>query len=360
MTQQTRDPQEHCAAPLRVAILGATGAVGEELLRGIEERALPLAELYLYASKRSAGERLSCGGKSVRVEDIDKALAQGLPPLDVAFFSAGAAASRVYAERFIAAGATVIDNTSAFRMDPAVPLVVPEVNPEALEGHAGLIANPNCSTIQLMSPLKALHDLAGLTRVVVSTYQSASGAGRQAMDELRDQTVSILNFKDPPIKRFSRRLAFDLIPQIGDLKEDGETTEEEKMARESRKILSLPTLAVSATCVRVPTFIGHCASVNAELERPFELEEALEALGEAEGVVLCEPDELPTTADVVGQDEVWVGRVRRDTSRPHALNLWVAADNLRKGAATNALQIAEELIARGWLTSAAHRASREP
>jgi aspartate-semialdehyde dehydrogenase len=340
---------------LRVAILGATGAVGEELLRGIEERALPVGELRLYASSRSAGERLTCQGKSVRVEDVDKAIARGLPPLDLAFFSAGAAASRTYASAFMAAGATVIDNTSAFRMQPAVPLVVPEVNAGALEGHAGLISNPNCSTIQLMSPLKALHELAGLSRVVVSTYQSASGAGRQAMDELRDQTVSILNFKDPPIKRFSRRLAFDLIPQIGDLKDDGETTEEEKMVRESRKILSLPDLAVSATCVRVPTFIGHCASVNAEFERPFELEGALEVLAEAEGVVLCEPHELPTTADVVGQDEVWVGRVRRDPSRPNALNLWIAADNLRKGAATNALQIAEALMERGWLAASARR-----
>ena len=201
----------------------------------------------------------------------------------------------------------------------------------------------------MMSPLKALHELAGLERVVVSSYQSSSGAGRQAMDELRDQTINILNFKEPPVKRFIKRLAFDVIPLIGDLKEDGESTEEEKMVRESQKILSLPKLAVSATCVRVPTFIGHCLSMNVELSRPFEIDEALRALEGAEGVIVCEGDELPTTADVAGQDEVWVGRVRRDPSRPNALNLWCAADNLRKGAATNAIQIAEALVERALL-----------
>lgn len=334
---------------LNVAILGATGAVGEELLRGLEERAFPVAHLTLLASKRSAGTALTFNGKRLVTRDVESLTAEELSALDVAFFSAGSSTSKRYWSRFVQAGVVVIDNTSAFRMEPAIPLVVPEVNPEALEGHRGLIANPNCSTIQMMSPLKALDQLAGLERVVVSSYQSASGAGRQAMDELRDQTISLLNFKEPPVKRFVKRLAFDVIPLIGDLKDDGESTEEEKMVRESQKILSLPQLKVSATCVRVPTFIGHCLSVNVELRRPFELSEALRALSEADGVILCEEDELPGTADVAGQDEVWVGRVRRDPSLPHALNLWCAADNLRKGAATNAIQIAETLIARGLM-----------
>jgi len=334
---------------LNVAILGATGAVGEELLRGLEERDFPVNELTLLASSRSAGTPLRFKDRRLITRDVESLSAQELEALDVAFFSAGSATSQTYWSRFVQAGVVVVDNTSAFRMEPAIPLVVPEVNPEALIEHRGLISNPNCSTIQMMAPLKALHELAGLERVVVSTYQSASGAGRQAMDELRDQTVNILNFKEPPVKRFVKRLAFDLIPLIGELKADGESTEEEKMVRESQKILSLPSLAISATCVRVPTFVGHCVSMNVELKRPFELSGALEALAQAEGVILCEADELPSTVDVAGQDEVWVGRVRRDPSRPHALNLWCAADNLRKGAATNAIQIAEELITRGLL-----------
>jgi len=347
MTLSTSQDTGH--TPLNVAILGATGAVGEELLRGLEERSFPVASLTLLASKRSAGTPLTFRDKRYVTRDVERVTEEELEAIDVAFFSAGSATSKTYWARFVQAGAVVIDNTSAFRMEPAIPLVVPEVNAEALEGHRGLIANPNCSTIQMMSPLKALHELAGLERVVVSSYQSASGAGRQAMDELRDQTINILNFKEPPVKRFIKRLAFDVIPLIGELKEDGESTEEEKMVKESQKILSLPALKVSATCVRVPTFVGHCLSINVELSRAFELSEAIEALASAEGVVLCEGDELPTTAEVAGQDEVWVGRVRRDPSRPHALNLWCAADNLRKGASTNAIQIAETLIARGLL-----------
>lgn len=342
MTQSTT--LDDTQVSFHVAILGATGAVGEELLRGLEERNFPVASLTLLASKRSAGTALMFRDQRIVTRDVETLSEEELSTLDVAFFSAGSSTSKQYWGRFVQAGVVVIDNTSAFRMEPAIPLVVPEVNAEALENHRGLISNPNCSTIQMMSPLKALHKLAGLERVVVSTYQSSSGAGRQAMDELRDQTINILNFKEPPVKRFIKRLAFDVIPLIGDLKDDGESTEEEKMVKESQKILSLPDLKVSATCVRVPTFIGHCLSMNIELKNAFEMSDLFDALSHAEGVILCENDELPTTADVAGQDEVWIGRVRRDPSRPHALNLWCAADNLRKGAATNAIQIAEALI----------------
>ena len=324
-----------------VGILGATGAVGEELLTVLAERNFPIKTLRLFASKRSAGMSLAWNDTQVKVEDIETADLSGI---QIAFFSAGGTASKTYAGRFLEVGAVIVDNTSAFRMETAVPLVVPEVNPEALEEHRGLIANPNCSTIQLMAPLLALHKVGGLKRVVASTYQSSSGAGRKGMDELKDQMVKVLRFEEPNTQVFPRRLAFDVIPQIGSFEESGDTNEEEKMIFESRKILSLPELRVSATCVRVPTFIGHCISMNVELENNFEIEELVQALENAEGVLLCTQDEWPSTVDVVGQDEVWVGRLRRDRSVKNGVNLWVAADNLRKGAATNAIQIAECLI----------------
>ena len=326
-----------------VAILGATGAVGEEIINGLSERSFPIASLRLFASKRSAGMVINWNRQQIRVEDVEDAELSGI---EIAFFSAGGDTSKKYAGRFIEAGAVIIDNTSAFRMEEAVPLVVPEVNAHALEGHHGIISNPNCSTIQLMAPLKALHDLAGLKRVVASTYQSASGAGKRAMEELRDQVIKVLRFEDPPLNVFSRRLAFDLIPQIGSFESSGDTNEEEKMINESRKILSLPELKVSATCVRVPTFIGHCVSLNVELESPVEMNAVIEALEDAEGILLCTEEEWPNNADVVGQDDVWVGRLRRDRSVESGVNLWVAADNLRKGAAINAIEIAESLVER--------------
>lgn len=331
---------------VNIALLGATGAVGEELLAVLAERRFPVKSLRLFASKRSAGTRVAWGDQSLRVEDIESADLSGI---QLAFFTAGGSVSKTYAARFLQVGAVIIDNTSAFRMEPAVPLVVPEVNADALRDHRGVIANPNCSTIQLMAPLKALHEVGGLRRVVASTYQSASGAGRRAMDELRDQAIKLLRFEDPPTKVFPRRLAFDVLPQIGDVMTSGDTSEEEKMLNESRKILDLPRLRVSATCVRVPTFIGHCVSLNVELERPCDLATATRALEEAEGVLLCDEDEWPNAADVVGQDDVWVGRLRVDRSLESGFNLWVAADNLRKGAALNAVQIAEELLRRDLL-----------
>lgn len=338
-----------------IAILGATGAVGEELLNGLSERSFPVKSLRLFASKRSAGTVISWDNRQLKVEDIEEADLSGI---EIAFFSAGGATSLAYAGHFIEAGAVVIDNTSAFRMEEAVPLVVPEVNSDALEGHHGLISNPNCSTIQLMAPLKALHELATLKRVVASTYQSSSGAGKRAMDELRDQVIKVLRFEDPPLKVFSRRLAFDVIPQIGSFEPSGDTNEEEKMINESRKILSIPDLKVSATCVRVPTFIGHCVSLNVELEQAFEMDTLIEVFENTEGVLLCAEDEWPNNSDVVGQDDVWVGRLRRDRSVKSGVNLWVAADNLRKGAAINAIQIAEALIERDLIHVKLKRSSQ--
>ncbi len=330
-----------------VAVVGATGAVGQEMLSVLSERKFPVSEVRPLASSRSAGSKVSFGGEDLVVRELKAGAFEGV---DIALFSAGGAISEVHAPLAAEAGAVAIDNTSFFRQHPEVPLVVPEVNPHAIAGHGGIIANPNCSTIQLVVALQPLRALAGLKRLVVSTYQAASGAGREAMDELRDQAVALLNFREPPVKAFPRRLAFDVIPQIDRFLEDGRTKEERKMVDESRKIFEQPDLAVSVTCVRVPVFVGHCLSVNAEFEGPIELEAARRALSEAPGVCIDEDPELyPVAADVAGQDDTWVGRLRADPCHPNTLDLWVAADNLRKGAATNAVQIAEHLVASGAL-----------
>ncbi len=329
---------------LTVAVVGATGAVGEELRAVLEERSFPVQRLVLLASARSAGGTVQWRGDKLTVEELDDESFRGV---DLALFSAGTSVSERYADSAVAAGAVVVDNTRAFRMSPGVPLVVPEVNADALAKHSGIIANPNCSTIQLVVALAPLHQAAGIKRVVVSSYQAASGAGRAAMDELRDQTVALLNFRDPKVEHFQRRLAFDVIPEIDVMLPEGDTREERKMVDETRKILGLAGLGVSATCVRVPVFVGHCLSVNVEFERALSPEEARIALAAADGIVIDDdPAAYATTADVAGQDETYVGRVRRDTSVEHGLNLWVAADNLRKGAATNAVQIAEALLER--------------
>lgn len=323
------------------AIVGATGAVGAEMLTVLAEQEIPVRELRLLASARSAGVELTFRNRVHRVEEITEGAFKGV---DYALFSAGAKISLKWAPVAAAAGAVVVDNTRAFRMDPQIPLIVPEVNGDTLTGQERIIANPNCSTIQLVVALKPLHDKFGLERVITSTYQSASGAGREAMDELRDQVIDLLNFK--PIKHeiFPRRLAFDVIPVIDKGLEDGYTGEEEKMIRESQKILGLPDLKISATCVRVPVFVGHCLSANVVLKQEVTREAAREALEAAEGIILSELGEYPTAADVAGQDEVYVGRVRVDRSHPRGVELWVAADNLRKGAATNSVQIAALMI----------------
>lgn len=330
---------------LVVAVVGATGAVGEEMRRVLDEHAFPVARLVPLASKRSAGSTVEWRGSRIPVEVLDDDSFAGV---DLALFSAGTAVSHEFAPKAAAAGAIVIDNSRAFRMHPEVPLVVPEVNAAALDHHDGIIANPNCSTIQMVVALEPLRAAVGIERVVVSTYQAASGAGRAAMDELRDQTIALLNFGEPNHRVFPRRLAFDVLPHIDTFAEDGFTGEEHKMIRETRKIMSLPDLPVCATCVRVPVFIGHACSINVELGAPLTVDEAYAALDAVPGVhTYRERDSYPTAADVVGEDGVFVGRIRRDPSVPAGLALWVVADNLRKGAATNAVQIAEALVERG-------------
>ncbi len=330
---------------LTVAVVGATGAVGEEMISVLREQRFPVGRLLPLASERSAGSTVDWHGDDIRVEVADEAAFEGV---DLALFSAGGSVSERLAPAAVKAGAVVVDNTRHFRMEPGVPLVVPEVNADHLESHRGIIANPNCSTIQMVVALAPLHRAAGVKRVVVSTYQAASGAGRAAMDELKDQAVALLNFRDPPVKKFQRRLAFDVIPQIDVFLPDGDTREEWKMVVETQKILDAPNLPVTATCVRVPVFVGHCISLNVELERDLPPEEARALLAESPGIRMDpERDVYPTAVDVAGRDETFVGRVRRDPSVPHGLNLWVAADNLRKGAATNAVQIARALLDRG-------------
>jgi aspartate-semialdehyde dehydrogenase len=330
---------------LVVAIVGVTGAVGDEMRSVLVERRFPVSKLVPLASERSAGQTIEWRGEDCVVQVLDETSFNGV---DIALFSAGGAISQKYAPIATASGCYVVDNSSAFRMDPAVPLVVPEVNPADLAHDSMIIANPNCSTIQEVVALQPLHELGGLKRVVASTYQSASGAGREGMDELRDQTVDLLNFREPKNKTFSRRLAFDTIPQIDVFQEDGFTKEEHKMMFETRKIMGLPELQVCATCVRVPVFLGHAMAINAEFERPITAEQALNALENAHGVVVHrEPSDFPVAADVQGADEVHIGRMRIDPSAPNALAFWVVADNLRKGAATNAVQIAELLKVAG-------------
>src|SRR5690349_41986 len=330
----------------KVAVVGATGVVGHEMLSILAEREFPADEVFAVASERSAGAEVSFGEDAVlKVRDLDQFDFKGI---DIALFSPGAKVSAVHAPRAAKAGAVVIDNTSQFRMDPDVPLVVAEVNPEAIAQYKkrGIIANPNCSTMQLVVALKPLHDRARIKRVVVATYQSVSGAGRDAMDELFNQTRSV--YVNDPIKKeqFTKQIAFNVIPHIDVFMEDGETKEEWKMAVETRKILD-PDITVTATCVRVPVFIGHAEADNIEFERPLSEDRARAALRDMPGVVVVDhrADEgYVTPAEAAGEDAVYVSRIRRDPTVPHGLNLWVVADNLRKGAALNAVQIAEILV----------------
>jgi aspartate-semialdehyde dehydrogenase len=330
----------------RVAVVGATGNVGREMLSILAERGYPASQVVAIASERSAGVEVSYGEDDVlKVEDLE---GFDFSDIDVALFSPGAKVSAVHAPRAAKAGAVVIDNTSQFRMDPDVPLVVPEVNPEAIAHYKkrGIIANPNCSTIQMVVALKPLHALARVKRVVVATYQSVSGAGREAMDELFNQTRSIY-VNDPLAKEhFTKQIAFNCIPHIDVFMEDGATKEEWKMAVETRKILDRD-VQVTATCVRVPVFIGHAEAVNVEFERPITVEQARAALKAAPGVSVVDhrvDEGYVTPQECAGEDPVFVSRIRRDPTVPHGLNLWVVADNLRKGAALNAVQIAEILI----------------
>ena len=335
----------------KVAVVGATGAVGNELLQILAERRFPIDDIVALASDRSAGREVSFGDDiTLKVQDLGSFDFEGT---DIAFFSPGAKVSAVHVPRAAATGCVVIDNTSQFRMDQDVPLVVPEVNREALREfrQRNIIANPNCSTIQMVTALKPLHDEAAIRRIVVSTYQSVSGAGKEAMDELFEHTKAIyMNSNKEPVA-FPRPIPFNVIPQIDVFLDDGSTKEEWKMVVETKKILD-PMIEVTATCVRVPVFVGHAEAVNIELESPLSAEEAREILREAEGVVVIDDPEQGhyiTPKDCVGEFGVFVSRIRRDPSVPHGLNLWVVADNLRKGAALNAIQIAETLVEDGYL-----------
>ncbi len=331
-----------------VAIVGATGVVGRTFLQVLEERNFPVGRLKALASSRSAGSTLPFKGEEVVVEE---ALPQAFDGVDFALFSAGTEVSQKLAPEASRRGALAIDNSNAFRMDPRVPLVVPEVNPERAREHRGIIANPNCSTIQMVVALYPLHRAAGLERVVVSTYQAVSGAGQAAIDGLYRECRRVLEGEDPEPANLPHggaakyhQSAFNLVPQLDVFVEEGYTKEEMKMVRESRKILGLPDLRITATTVRVPVVHGHSESINAELKNPLSPEEARRLLAKAPGVVvLDDPEELlyPMPVLAEGRDEVFVGRLRRDPSVENGLNLWVVSDNIRKGAATNTVQIAE-------------------
>jgi len=329
-----------------VAVVGATGAVGEEMRTVLEERLFPVAELRLLASERSAGQLLEFRDERIRVGVLGE---DSFENIDIGLFSAGGSVSDKFAPLAVAAGAVVVDNTARFRMEPDIPLVVPEVNAQEIAQYKrrGIIANPNCSTIQMVVALKPIHEAARIKRVVVSTYQSVSGAGRMAMEELSQQTVALFDGKELVKERFPHQIAFNCIPHIDAFVEGGYTKEEMKMVNETRKILGEPSLRITATAVRVPVFCGHSESVNIETEKKLTAEDVKAILRAAPGVLLCDEPEnnvYPMAIDAVGGDATLVGRIREDDSVPNGINLWIVADNLRKGAALNAVQIAEILI----------------
>ncbi|GAB4259804.1 aspartate-semialdehyde dehydrogenase [Deferrisoma sp.] len=329
-----------------VAVVGATGAVGTEMIRVLEERGFPVAELRPLASARSAGTEVRFRGEAVRVAELTEGSFEGI---DIALFSAGGSVSARFAPAAAAAGAVAVDNTSHFRMEPDVPLVVPEVNPHAIAGYTkrGIIANPNCSTIQMVVALKPLHDRARIRRIVVSTYQAVSGTGKRAIEELERQSRELLNFREPTRGVYPHQIAFNCLPHIDVFLENGYTKEEMKMVNETKKIFEDDSVRVTATTVRVPVFYGHSEAVNVEFEQKITADEARALLEAAPGVVVVDDpkaNRYPMPIDAAGKDPVYVGRIREDESIENGLNLWVVADNIRKGAALNAVQIAEILI----------------
>ena len=329
-----------------VAVAGATGAVGNEMLQILEEQEFPVASLKLLASSRSAGKTLDFRGESLHVEELRDDSFDGV---DIALFSAGAAASRQFAPAAAESGCVVIDNSSGWRMDPEVPLVVPEVNPHAVADYRrkGIIANPNCSTIQMVVVLKPIYDAAGIERVVVSTYQAVSGTGKNAMEELTEQTRNLLTFQEVTPEVYPHRIAFNCFPHIGSFLENGYTEEEMKMVHETHKIMEDSNIRVSATTVRIPVFYGHSEAVNIQTERKLSAKEARVLLFQAPGVrVMDNPDEriYPMPSEAAGINDTLVGRIREDISIENGLDLWIVADNIRKGAALNTVQIAELLI----------------
>jgi aspartate-semialdehyde dehydrogenase len=332
-----------------VAVVGATGAVGGTMLRVLEERGFPVTELRPLASSRSAGRELDYLGQPRTVRELTADAFEGI---QIALFSAGGARSLEFAPHAVEAGAVVIDNSSAYRMRDDVPLVVPEVNEAALEGHNGIIANPNCVAAPLVVALKPLADAVGLERLVVSSYQSVSGTGAAAVTELREQAAGFLAGDEPEPSVYPHPIAFNVLPHIDTFDESGYTGEERKVAAETRKMLGLPDLAVSATCVRVPVLYAHSQAVHIETSEKLTADQARNLLMAAPGVILVDEPHLaryPLPREAAGRDEVLVGRIREDSSHPRGLALWISSDNLRKGAATNAVQIAESLVTKGWL-----------
>ena len=328
-----------------VAVVGASGAVGTEMIEILEERKFPVGELRPLVSARSAGTSISFRDHDVLLHELT---ALSFAGVDLALFSAGAEISRKFAPLAVQAGAIVIDNSAAWRMDPKVPLVVPEVNKEDLARHEGLIANPNCSTIQMVVVLQPLHKAARIKRIVVTTFQSVSGTGKEAMDELLEESRDLLSFKEVTPSIYPHQIAFNCLPHIDDFLPTGYTKEEMKMLDETRKIMGDDSIQVTATTVRVPVYVGHSESVNIETQMKLSANEARALLAEAPGVMVYDDPVhkiYPTPIDVAGKDDVYVGRIREDESIPNGLNLWIVADNLRKGAALNAVQIAEALIA---------------
>lgn len=339
----------------RVAILGATGAVGTELLQLLAERQFPLADLRVLASERSAGKQVAFGDEMLTIEAVSD---RAFDNIDIVLASAGGSRSKQWAPVAKAAGAVMIDNSSAFRMDPTVPLIVPEINPEAAAQHEGLIANPNCTTILMGVAVYPLHQAHPVRRIVAATYQSASGAGAMAMEEVKVQAQAILDGKTPPTNAFPYPLAFNLFPHNTPMNAAGYCEEEMKMVNETRKIFGVPDLRISATCVRVPVLRAHSEAINLEFDEPFSPKEAKEILQSAPGVRVVEDWEanyFPMPIDASGIDPVLVGRIRQDLSHPCGLELWLSGDQVRKGAALNAVQIAELLTERGWVKPASQR-----
>ena len=331
-----------------VAVVGATGAVGLEMINILEQRNFPLRELHLVASERSAGKTLRFRGKDLAIEVLSSFSFKGI---DLVLSSPGASVSKGYVPGAVSEGAVVIDNTSAFRMEPDVPLVVPEVNPEKISEQRGIISNPNCSTIQLVVALKPIHNISRIRRIVISTYQAASGAGSPAVDELKKQTSAALEGSEITPGVFPHRIAFNVLPHIDIFLDNAYTREEMKLVQETRKIMADESIRITATAVRVPVFVGHSESVNIETEGKLSPQDVREILSKSAGVVVVDKPEdnlYPLAVNAAGKDEVFVGRIREDESIENGLNMWIVSDNLRKGAALNAIQIAEHLLRGGY------------
>lgn len=332
------------------AIVGATGVVGRELIKLIEERKLPISKLKLFSSHRSAGTRLSFNSQEIIVQELTH---DSFNHIDIALFSAGSKISQKYAPYAVASGCIVIDNSNMWRMDARCPLVIPEVNPNVLSDHNGIIANPNCSTIQLLVALAPIHTIATLKRIVVSTYQAVSGTGQKGINEIEQQTRQLFNLQSPETIVYPHRIAFNCIPHVDEFLENDYTREEIKIANETIKIFDDPTIKITATCVRVPVFYGHSESVNIETEEKISPQHARAILSQSPGIYVYDnPKEnmYPTPVDAAGEDLTFVGRIREDPTIENGLNLWIVADNIRKGAALNTVQIAETLIQKNLLT----------